>query len=680
MKGLGLLKKIVILVITSLAVILSTPLFVHASPLTYPIERLAGEDRVETAIDISNKGWKSAETVILCEYSDYADSIASTPFAVSINAPILLTQGNSIDPRVVDEIERLDPQNIILLGGTGVLKTSIEEDLTKLGLTSEQIERIGGADRYETSILLAKRLNSDSLILANGDDFPDALSAASYAGIKQIPIVLTSSTLPRSVIDYYQETQPQHLVVIGGEGVIPSKDLAQNNFNIETRLGGQDRYETNAKVVSAMQNSYTSNNLFLASGLTFPDAVAGTVLASKYKAPLLLSEKDDIPPSVYTLMRGHMKVEPPAPKQDSPADSSLKIGQITANGGLRLRDTPSSTGSILLTIPQGETIDLSEQENEWYKTTYQSTTGWVSANYLKITSANSADVDLTINGTVLILGGPGVISTQTQNIIEGNASSAYPSNLKDFPPLPTRIKQPEPSRGDTITPPPTNPTDPTPPVTYDPSEEVLIDPFKGFPTNALNGKRILVDPGHGGPDSGAIGPNQTYEKANNLAIALALKDILVQAGATVLLTRDEDVAVVNDYSEVNDLQARVDLANNNNVDLFISIHNDSFTKPEAHGTSTFYDSRNPKGNESLHLANSVQNAFIDIIEAQDRKVKQAPLYVLGNTNMPAILLETAFISNPYEEARLQNPTFQKNVAAAIFHGIYNYYKNPIPRA
>ncbi|AHF06793.1 cell wall hydrolase [Desulfitobacterium metallireducens DSM 15288] len=191
---------------------------------------------------------------------------------------------------------------------------------------------------------------------------------------------------------------------------------------------------------------------------------------------------------------------------------------------------------------------------------------------------------------------------------------------------------------------------------------------------------MLVDPGHGGPDSGAIGPNQTYEKDNNLAIALALKDVLEKAGAKVLLTRDKDVSIVNDYSELNDLQARVDLANNNNVDLFVSIHNDSFGKPEVHGTSTFYDSRNPKSNESLHLANSVQNAFIDIIETQNREVKQAPLYVLGNTNMPAILLETAFISNPYEEARLQNPTFQKNVAAAIFHGIFNYYKNPIPES
>lgn len=735
---------------------MTTPLFAQASPLAFPIERLAGLDRVETAIDISNKGWQSAETVILSEYQAYADSIASTPFAVSLNAPILLTPGNSIDPRVIKELERLDPQKVILLGGDGVLKPSIEKELTQHGFSSNQIERIGGANRYETSILLAKRLNSDSLILANGDDFPDALSAASYAGIKKIPIVLTSSTLPSSVIDYYHETQPQNLIVIGGEGVIPSDDLNRNHFIVKTRLGGVDRYETNAKVVSAVQSSYESNHIFLASGLTFPDAVAGTVLASKYKAPLLLSEKDDIPPSVYALMREHMQVEPPRPAQKVDSEptpqaqkgqivasgglrlretatgtgnvlltipegtiielntkvdqwyqttyqstsgwvsadyvqvvppeeisqnsgSPTQLAQITANGGVNLRDTPSSAGAILLTVPNGATIDLSSKDGQWYQTTYQSTTGWVSADYVRMASENSSNVDLTINGTVMILGGTGVISSQTQNIIEGKTSSTYPANLKDFPTLPTEIKKPEPpSRGGT-TPPTTDPiTPPTP--TYDPSKEVPIDPFNGFPGNALNGKNILVDPGHGGPDPGAVGPTQTYEKVNSLAIALALKDILEQAGATVILTRDQDVSPVDDYSEINDLQGRVNIANNSNADLFISIHNDSFTNPEAHGTSTFYDSRNPKSNESLHLANSIQTAFTNAIETTDRRVKEGRLYVLANTNMPAILLETAFISNPYEEARLQNPTFQKNVAAVIFHGIYNYYKDPVPQS
>lgn len=672
---MGTLKKFLFTIFTIFAtftVILSLPILTQASSLAYQTERIAGQDRIETSLKISQKGWQNAQTVILCEYSDYADSIASTPFAVSVNAPLLLTSGNSLDPRVIQELQRLNPQKVILLGGEACLKPSIEEELTQL---SFNYERIGGSDRYETSILLAKRLNSNSLILANGDDFPDALSAASYAGIKQIPIVLTSNTLPGSVITYYKEANPDHLIVIGGEGVISSEDLSQNNFNIETRLGGQDRYDTNAKVVSFMKASYDTNDLFLASGQTFPDAVAGTVLAAKYKAPLLLTEKDDIPPSVFSLLRNHMKVEPPASNDTS---ASLKTGKITAKGGLNLRENPSTASKILLAIPEGTTVNLVGEQSQWYKTTYQSATGWISANYVKVQVPSQTGTDISVNGFVLLLGGSGVISANTENILEGKSTSSYSENLKEFPSLPSESKSDPPSRGGSTPTTGNNGSTTTPVQTYDPSKEVLIDPFSGYPANALAGKTILIDPGHGGPDTGAIGPNHSAEKNNTLAISLALRDILKQAGATVILTRDKDISPAPEYSEIADLQARVDLANKSNADLFICIHNDSFTNPDVQGTSTYYSADNPKSNESLHLANSIETAVLDAIKSNNRGVKEAGFYVLRNTSMPSILLETEFISNPYAEARLQNPTFQKNVAAAIFHGIFNYYKNPIP--
>ncbi len=752
MKGLRLLKKLFITIISGLLLIFIAPLITEASPLAYPTERLCGQDRVETALSIAQKGWDSAQTVILCEYSDYADSIAATPFAVSLNAPLLLTLGDSIDQRVVEELKRLKPENVFLLGGTGCLKPSIEKQLEQLSI---KWERIGGADRYETSILLAKYIESDSLILANGDDFPDALSAATFAGIRQIPIVLTSKVPPSCVLQYYKDTQPKHLIVIGGEGAIPSAELTKNKLNIETRLGGIDRYETNAAVVSYAQDNYKSNDLFLASGITFPDAVAGTALASKLKAPLLLTEKDDIPSAVYTIMREHMLIEYPTEtanennnnqsepkagkitaagglnlrntpsatgnilltipegteidisgqdgqwyKTDYLAQSGwvaanyvtvtatveIKQAKITAAGGLNLRDTPSATGNILLTIPGGTTIKLTDQKGDWYQTTYQSTTGWVSANYVALISKNSSVsnaatntyTDLSLNGTVYILGGTGIISFNTQNIIEGKAASKYQDNLREFPPLPSEIKENEtPSRGgDVIDDPADAEDDPADTATYDPATEVLIDPYQGIPANALSGKTIMVDPGHGGKDTGAIGSNGSYEKNNNLAIALALNNILKQAGAKVILTRDKDISLcpATNYSETEDLQGRVDLAENNNIDLFISIHNNSFDNHDVQGTETYFSESNPQQAESIKLANCIQTSLISTLKTNNRGVKEAGYYVLRNTTMPSVLIETAYISNPYEEARLQNETFRKNVATAIFHGIYNYYK------
>lgn len=710
------MKKILLVAAVCFAFLFYIPIIAKSSPLAFTSERILGEDRIGTALKIAQKGWTSAQTVILCEYSDYPDSIAAAPFAASLDAPILLTGGKTLNPQVVSELQRLEPQKVILLGGKARLTSSIETELDSMSLSWE---RIGGENRYATSVLLADKLSSEALIIANGDNFPDALSAASYAGIQQIPIVLTSKTLPLSVVEYLERTQPKYIIVIGGEEAVPTEALSQYNLSIETRLGGQDRYETNAKVVAYMKDAVESDDLFLASGINFPDAVAGTVLASKYKAPLLLTEKEDIPPAVYSLMREHMKVEP------SMVTTNSGRGKITASVGLNLRDTPSAAGKILLTIPEGTTVEITTQQGQWYKTTYQNKSGWISANYvdiiltykqgqitasgglnLRMNPSTTAEVleiipqgatititadqkdwykityrdtsgwvyaeyvtiltegsddsntdmtDLSPNGKVYILGGSGVISDNTQNIITGKASSQYPENLKDFPSLPSSL------------------TEPDSPSTYDPDKELLIDPFQGITDDALRGKKIVIDPGHGGPDTGAIGPSYIFEKDINLAIALYLNDILTEAGATVCMTRKTDACIASNYSETADLEARVDIANKDKPDLFISIHNNANSNPETKGTSIYYSNQNPNKAESAKLAKVIINTITRTVNIENKGVREANFYVLRNTAMPSVLIEAAYLSNSYEEARLQNPVFQKNIATAVFHSLYEYF-------
>ncbi|NLL51441.1 MAG: SH3 domain-containing protein [Peptococcaceae bacterium] len=706
------MKKSTIVFSLGLMLLLFMPFISQASPLVYNTERIYGQDRIETALGISQKGWTSAQTVILCEGTNYPDSIAAAPFAASLDAPILLTGGKSLDTRVVAELKRLQPQKVILLGGQSRLTSQVEKELDNLSFSWE---RIGGKNRYETSVLLAQRFSSESLIIANGDDFPDALSAASYAGIKQIPIVLTSKTMPPAVVDYCQKVQPTQIIVIGGEQVVPTDSLKAHNLNITTRLGGSNRYETNTLVVKYMKNAIESNDQFLVSGQNFPDAVAGTVLAAKLKAPLLLTQKEDIPPAVYSLMRQHMKVEPAAKiisgrgiitasgalnLRDIPSTSGkvllavpqgatveitaqqgqwyqttyqnktgwifgdyvkitqeFKQGEVKASIGLNLRQSPSLTAQILMTLPTGAKIPITGQQNGWYKTIYQGTTGWISAEYVTVCDPHTEApaIDLTPNGKVYILGGPGVISETTQQIVEGKTSSQYKDNLKAFPPLPTSLDDPDSE------------------YLYDPASEVLLDPFQGISPGILQGKKILIDPGHGGPDPGAIGKQKTYEKFNNLAIALFLRDILTEAGATVSMTRDSDVSVAPVYTQTADLQARVALANSIKPDLFISIHNNAMTNRDTKGTSTFYSLENSQKNHSALLAQALQNKLVDTLNTADKGVRTANFYVLKHTKVPAALVEVAYISNPYEEARLKNPIFQKNVATAIFHGVIQYY-------
>jgi len=136
------------------------------------------------------------------------------------------------------------------------------------------------------------------------------------------------------------------------------------------------------------------------------------------------------------------------------------------------------------------------------------------------------------------------------------------------------------------------------------------------PSYLLAGKTIVVDPGHGGPDPGARGASgTTWEKNNNLAVGLELSSLLRSAGANVILTRTTDVSPAGtDYSYGNslpDLQARVDIANNAGADMYISIHNDSFTSPTAGGTTTYYSTDNLQAAGSQQLGQSIQQEVSD---------------------------------------------------------------------
>lgn len=187
----------------------------------------------------------------------------------------------------------------------------------------------------------------------------------------------------------------------------------------------------------------------------------------------------------------------------------------------------------------------------------------------------------------------------------------------------------------------------------------------------LAGKVICLDPGHGGSDPGALGPTGTTEKDNTLAIALSLKEKLEKNGATVVMTRDSDSEVVSaETSAAEDLSTRVDIANQSEVDLFISIHNDAFSSQTAAGTTTFHYG----DKDSIKLANLVQQGLCEKLATKNRGARFASLYVLRYTNMPSILIEIAFISNMVEEMLLSSVDGRDNAADSICDSILKYYK------
>jgi|GEM_PF-1823724 len=191
--------------------------------------------------------------------------------------------------------------------------------------------------------------------------------------------------------------------------------------------------------------------------------------------------------------------------------------------------------------------------------------------------------------------------------------------------------------------------------------------------NPLQGKIIVVDPGHGGSDAGAIGPNNTLEKQVTLTVAQELRKLLVDGGATVMMTRiaDRDVSYVG-ASDKEELKARIDIANRANADLFISIHADAFAG-SAGGTTTYFSKET---NNNIHLAQLVQENMVAQLNLYDRGTQLNDYYVLKYANMPSILTEIAFISNPQEEKLLTNRNFNVKAALGIFNGIKQHFQAP----
>ncbi|WP_235821827.1 N-acetylmuramoyl-L-alanine amidase family protein [Gottfriedia acidiceleris] len=179
----------------------------------------------------------------------------------------------------------------------------------------------------------------------------------------------------------------------------------------------------------------------------------------------------------------------------------------------------------------------------------------------------------------------------------------------------------------------------------------------------LTGKTIVIDAGHGGEDIGASGQNGTNEKDVTLVMVKNIQNELSKrTGAKVILTRNDDVKVP--------LADRVKIAEENNADLFVSIHFDAFFTNEVEGITSYYYKKSDEP-----LAALIHDfIFKNGLDARDRGVSSGDYYVLRENSRPAILLELGYISNSIDEARMASREFQKNITSSIVDGMIDYLK------
>ena len=193
-------------------------------------------------------------------------------------------------------------------------------------------------------------------------------------------------------------------------------------------------------------------------------------------------------------------------------------------------------------------------------------------------------------------------------------------------------------------------------------------------TPGLKGKIIALDAGHGGSDTGAIGPTGVTEKGVTLRVAKALQKLLQAEGATVLMTRTTDTEVSPkkaNASDVEELQARCDVGNDGNADIFISMHMDSFTNSTPSGTTGYYYTKGSTA--SQRLAQYVSEGVVTALGTGNRGTKSCNFYVVKHTDMPATLVEMAFISNDKEEKLMNSEAGINRAAEGILNGLRRFF-------
>lgn len=490
--------------------------------------------------------------------------------------------------------------------------------------------RISGERQIDTAIEVSKTgwQQANTVLLANCDHFPDALVAAPLSHKLDAPILLTpAGGVDAKVMEEIKRLGAQHVILLGGRVALSPQvesDIEKAGLNNPERIAGYDQYETAQKVAERVGSK---RQVILVSGEQFPDALAISAYAGVTETPILLTEAKKMPAVTQQELNNLQQ------------QGDLNI--IVVGGEAVVSDATLSSLKNVQRISGNDRYDTAADVYEFARDELTSPTTYL------VTGENFPDA----------LAAGALAAKQSAEIAMSQRTSLPGSTYSVL----------------------SRPTDGPMNVVIVGGMAVVSDQIKAMlegtvqPTSLLAGVTIVVDPGHGGPDTGAIGATGTYEKSNNLAIGLNLAGVLRSAGARVILTRSTDVTpAVGKYSELSDLQARTKIANDLKADLFISLHNDSFSNPAAAGSSTYYSSDSPVAARSKVFADSIQSELAKATSLTNRGVKDAAFYVIKNTKMPAVLVEVGFISNPVEEKLLGSPDFQSKAALGVYQGILKF--------
>jgi 5'-nucleotidase / UDP-sugar diphosphatase len=282
------------------------------------VERIAGADRVGTAIAVSAQTFDTAATVVIARADEYADALAGAPLATFLGAPLLLTSRDGLLPAVQAELERLGSTHAVLLGGTAALSETVEQDLNAMGVTPR---RVSGPNRFATAAAVAANLVGEdtggTVFVVKGIDddpgrgWPDAVSAAPYAAFLNAPVLLVATDdATQPTLDAIAELDPAEVIIVGGTAAVSAateESLGSEDEDTERtvrRLSGDTRYTTSGAVYDeAIAVGMDPTSRWLATGRNWPDTLAAGPAVATLGASLLLVDPEALANSPSTRER-----------------------------------------------------------------------------------------------------------------------------------------------------------------------------------------------------------------------------------------------------------------------------------------------------------------------------------------------------------------------------------------
>ncbi len=340
--------------------------------------------------------------------------------------------------------------------------------------------------------------------------------------------------------------------------------------------------------------------------------------------------------------------------------------KVTA-GTLNIRTGPSTNGTIIAKLLKDQTVDVISSTNEWLKVSTEGVEGYISSAYVEIYQADkrirvlASPVFETQKGQSLLtwskLGGTTVQSKLVDNVLQLTTDANLIEEIFLVNNVVKRISYERTKHGTVIN---IKLKDGYTALTQNKGAATSIT----FLKKSKSGKVIVLDAGHGGKDPGTNG-NGLDEKEIVLDVSQRLQKLLEDADFTVLLTRDDDTFIK--------LGERVEFANKNNADAFISIHVNSAASTSANGTETYWN-KNYSGEDSKKLAEEIQAKLIEKLKTFNRGVKEANFQVIKYTEMPSVLVELGFVSNKKDADLLAKDEFREKYAQAIFEGIESFFE------